>query len=197
MRSQRWQWTHTYGVHLLVASIVAVVLAGSGLIAATTLLEDTPNPPPPPPSTPSLSTTPRSGTEVDLACVVGTWQAVELEDVAWSGTWRLISGGPVVEYRDNGAGVIDYGAPEQDHSTTFEFTDVVFGGTSSSQPTGRREFQYAAEGTAIRHTYEDLLGGAQMHGLPYFPNEDLFAVDCQGDTMTLDGDKGYLELERR
>lgn len=197
MRSQRWEWTHTYGVHLLVFSIVAVVISGTGLVVVLSLGSD-PDPPAPPPPSPSGSPTPSAAPISTADCVVGSWLAVELTDIGFTGTWTLIEGGPSFEYREDGTGLIDYGDRENgERGTLFEFEDDFFGGTTESVPSGQREFEYRLDGSSILHTYLNPLGGAQMESLPYNPSEDEFELECAGDSMAMVGEKGSVTLERQ
>ena len=99
----RWDWTYRYGVHLLVTSVVAVVLAGGGLVAALALGGET------------------------APCVVGRWQVVAQDQEMSVGDFRLVGQGPVVEYRADGTGLTDYG-----DGVVYTFTDTTLFGLGST-----------------------------------------------------------------
>lgn len=165
--AQRWQWTHTYGVHLLVFSIVAVVLAGSGLIAVLAFRPD--------PSDPGQLT-------LGEACVPGRWQIVEQQDQLSFGIVTLVGDGPVVEYEPDGTATIDYG-----DAVTYSITDTAFFnlGNVDTQVSGVVNAKYQVQSETMHYydiqsqaTYTTALGT-----LDWEINNQPFGYECEGDTM--------------
>jgi hypothetical protein len=207
MQSRRWGWTYRYGTPLLVASIVAVVLSGTGLVVTVLAFGDgdvdppepteTPDPPPtsvaasqPPPTE---EPTPTTGGGDD--CLIGSWRALELEEDITTGVLTLDDEGPTFTYREDGTGTIEFG-----EATTFAFEPLLGAGTEQYAK-GTVSFQYSAQDGVVAQTYRNIFDGAYMVidtiEVWYVPGSDRFDYECAGDAMTLaDGDDYRAELER-
>jgi hypothetical protein len=191
---QRWAWTYRWGTPLLVASIVSVVLSGSGLLVAVNTLGVGSGP-----ADPTRGPTPLTGPE----CVIGTWRTVELEEDLTTGI--LTAEDPAtVEYSEDGTATIDYGA-----LTRFTFQDTIFGGNSAPTPAeikGTVSYEFQVDEARISYTYPPTTeadinipgfpgGGLE---LPYNPSVKEFAYECTGDTMTHQADAvGYRAVLER
>lgn len=200
---QRWAWTYQYGKPLLLASVVAVVLSGSGLLVAVNTIGDGDDVPVDPTASPTLaaSATPAAGptqssgtsTVTGPECVVGTWRTVELEEDLTTGI--LTADDPVTfTYAGDGTATVDYG-----DLTRFTFEDTIFGGNSAPTPAeieGTVTYEYQADATQISYTFPpttnadinipDFPGGGL--NLTYTPSVVAFGYECTGDTMTHQAD---------
>lgn len=168
----RWDWTYRYGVHLLVTSVVAVVLAGGGLVAALALGGET------------------------APCVVGRWQVVAQDQEMSVGDFRLVGQGPVVEYRADGTGLTDYG-----DGVVYTFTDTTLFGLGSTDVVvsgvvyhdyvemDDGETEDDGEAEAGRMRYANLRSEATMSvpggvDVTYELSDEPFAYTCDGDVLT-------------
>lgn len=184
---------------MLIASIVAVVLSGSGLLVAVNTLgaggeviDPTGGPSPTAPST-------VTGPE----CVIGTWRTLKLEEDITTGILTA-EGAVTFEYAEDGTATVDYG-----DLTEFTFRDTIFGGNSAptrAEIKGTVSYEYEVDETQIRYTTPPDTG-AEINipdlptgglNLPYNPSATVFGYQCTGDTMTHDAeDVDYsAELER-
>lgn len=200
----RWAWTYQYGKPLLLGSVVAVILSGSGLLVAVNTIGGDGGAPVEPttgPSRPAASVTPAAGPTASSEpsdhggpeCVVGTWRTVELEEDLTTGI--LTAEDPVTfMYTEDGTATIDYG-----ELTRFTFQDTILGGSSAPTPaeiTGTVTYEYQVDDTRITYTYPpttnadinipDFPGGGL--NLPYNPSVQAFGYECTGDTMTQQAD---------
>lgn len=203
----RWAWTYQYGKPLLLASVVAVILSGSGLLVAVNTIGDGRGAPVDPTGSPTLaaSASPADPTPADPTpgggpsglsgpeCVVGTWRAVELEEDLTTGV--LTAEDPVTfTYREDGTATVDYG-----ELTRFTFRDTILGGNSAPTPaeiTGLVRYAYQAGDTQITYEFPptteadiNILGLSEEGlSLPYHPTVRAFDYECTGDTMTQHAD---------
>ncbi|HLU33531.1 MAG TPA: hypothetical protein VKZ74_05865 [Natronosporangium sp.] len=210
MQSQRWGWTYTYGMPLLIASIAAVLLSGGGLVAAVLAFggeEPTdPTPPGTTPAVPSAGPTEAAspppgpggdeGAAGDPGCVLGSWRAVDLKEGLITGELVLVDGGPVFTYRDDGTGAIEFG-----EGVTFEFYPL-FGTSTVQDVSGTVEFSYVVQDGDVVHTYLNPLDGATMHfpdlgDFPYVPSSDTLSYECGDGTLRLTAEDAFqADLER-
>lgn len=160
--SGRWGWTHRYGVHLLVASVVAVVIAGGGLVAALIL-----------------------GGGEPQDCVVGRWRVVTQDQEMSVGEFRLVGEGPLVEYRADGTGFTDYG-----DGVAYTFVDTALFGAGSTDVvvSGVVYHDYVQVG-AGQMRYANLRSEATMaapNGLEitHELSDEPFDYTCEGDVLT-------------
>lgn len=128
----RWGWTHRYAVPMFVASLLAVVLTGTGLTWVLIAGNDGGNS--------------NGGGEVD-PCLLGSWRVVShTEDMEALGTQvrlQLPEGGqgPVVEFHSDGTGRADYG-------TGTPYVATALGQNLPATVSGTITFRYrAADGT--------------------------------------------------
>lgn len=125
MRQQRWAWTHRYAVPMFIASLVAVALSGTGLIAVLVLDDDG-------------GGDPRSGID---PCVLGTWRTVsQTERVSSLGQdvqLTLAGEGPLHVYRGDGTASVDYG-------DGITLTGAALGQTVQATITGGMTYRYQA-----------------------------------------------------
>lgn len=194
-RPRRWAWTYRYGKPLLVASVVSVLLSGSGLVAVLVLSGGGGRDPSRIISEPTATPTAPLG-----SCEQGTWQAVEIEEDLTTGILELAGIGdpPVFTYRDDGTGTIDFG-----ERTTFTFHDKIFRDSSHQFLTGAVQLEYQVDGDTLRHVYVNITEGARMIADPlpipnvwYMPAADTFTLTCDRETMTLDAEKYQAVLAR-
>lgn len=213
MQRQRWEWTYTYGVPLLIAAITAVLLSGWGLVVAVLIFEGndaaagpqdlsrTPGPDPTAAPTqtagPGTSAPPSPEAPGDPACVRGSWRTGYLTETLITGDLVLVDDGPVFTYRDDGTGSIEFGT-----GVTFEFRPV-FGPSVEQEVSGTVEFEYLVQDGQVIHTYLNPLDGATLHleelgDFPYVPSADTLSYQCGDDgTLTLTAvDMYHAELER-
>jgi hypothetical protein len=181
-RSRRWAWTYKHGMPLLIASIVAVVVSGSGLVTVLLLSDGEPsnNQITTPTSTPASTPT-----GPQLPCEVGTWHAVEIEEDITTGIleWAGIGDPPVFIYREDGTGSIDFG-----ERTTFTFHDRIFRDSTHQFLTGEVQFEYHLTDDTMRHVYVNVTDGARMIADPlpipnpwYVPAGDTFTFECDSE----------------
>ena len=212
MQSQRWAWTHTYAVPLFVTSLVALLLAGAGW-AAVLVFEHGAGDPGDSAQSSADPSDDQSGTDPvggDLGggdrsngspgpsdadpgeiddCVVGVWEVLEhtetlAVDATLSGTFTLVGGTPVIEYRADGSALSDYHDGSQ-----FEIA-VGFGDPVSALVTGQVHYRYEVSDGTIRYFdiesdavfSLDLLGTSLDQEFSY--RDSPFQYECVGDTMT-------------
>jgi hypothetical protein len=172
MERQRWGWTHRYAVPMFVASLVAVVLAGGGLIAVTVLDDDDANP--------------DSGID---SCLLGSWRMMshteELSSLGQTIQLTLTGEGALYEFREDGTGSADYG-------TGTTFTSTSLGQEVLATVAGTLSFRYEAsdgifqvvEMLSTEATFTvDLLGTEvpSSYQLSTTAPEDYV---CEGDTLS-------------
>lgn len=175
MRSQRWAWTHTYAVPLFVASLVAVLLAGSGLVAVVVFDRA---------RTPGGGGDPRPG---GVDCQVGTWELTGYtENKDGLGTARMLGGSPVFTFGSDGSGVADYRG-----GATLQVE--VFGTVAEVEVTGEITYRYRISGQTLEFVTQDSsatmssdidvlgIGANQRFTLPTGPID----YRCDGDSMDL------------
>jgi hypothetical protein len=159
-----------------VASIVAVVLSGTGLLVAVLAFESGDGP---------------GGDGPGGDCVVGRWRIVEQRQETASGILTLAGDGPTVEYRADGTGVTDFG-----DGVTYALEDTLLGGLGSGDTvvSGTVSHDYVTEDGTMR--YLNIASAAvftvELFGeLPYEISDETFGFRCDGDTMTHDIEERY------
>jgi hypothetical protein len=181
-RRQRWAWTYRYAVPLFVASLVSVILSGSGFVAVLVLdnADDT------------------GGDEiVEELCETGTWRVTNYTEQGALGSARMIEGEPTFQFHDDGTGLADFG-----NATRMEVESIV--GTAVGDITGQITYRYEASSQTLEfldqqsnaaitsdQEFSDLLPPGEFT-LPTGPLE----YTCDGDEMTFtDGEQAF-ELEQ-
>jgi hypothetical protein len=153
-----------------VASIVAVVLSGTGLLVAVLAF---------------------GGGDSPSNCVVGRWRIAEQRQETAYGILTLAGDGPTVEYRADGTGLTDFG-----DGVTYALEDTLLGGLGSgeSEVSGTVSHDYVTESGTMR--YLNIESAAvftvELFGeLPYELSDETFGYRCDGETMTQDIEGRY------
>lgn len=147
MRSRRWAWTHIYAVPTFVASVIAVVLAGSVLVAVVVFSRggssDSAGPADPTGAVDLIDSAdsgdpPDSDSDSDAdidECVVGRWRVVSSSQRFQVGIdLTQIGEGAVFEFGADGIGTADYGTGARyEAAGVGEILDVVVSGALGYQ----------------------------------------------------------------
>lgn len=177
VRRQRWAWTHRYAVPMFVASLVAVVLSGSGLIAVVVLDDDD-------------GTDPQSGID---PCVIGAWRMTshteEITSLGIATQLTLAGEGALYEFREDGTGSGDYGS-----GTAFQGN--ALGQAVAATVAGTLSFRYEASNGTFQIT--TMLTTDATFSVETLDTEVPYALStnspeeyrCAGDTL-------HFELEER
>lgn len=157
-------------------SLVAFVLAGSGLIAVMVLSNGGDG----------------DGTTTE-DCVVGTWRVVSYTEETALGSGRMIEGEPVFQFQADRTGLADFG-----DGVRMEVESLL--GNAIGDITGQITYQYEASDRTLEFVdqqsnammtsdqeYADLLGPGEFT-LPTGPLDHT----CDGDAMTItDGGQAF------
>jgi hypothetical protein len=178
---RRWAWTHKYAVPMFLASVVAVLVTGLGLLAVVNVDWDG-------------GTDPGSGID---ECVVGQWRMVSHTEQLEAGgiplRLTLVDEGAVYEFRADGTGSADYGDGTQ-------FKSEAIGQTVPATVAGTLSFRYeAADGVlqVVEMLSTDATFTVDLFGEPVESPYRLSTTapenyQCEGDTIHLSAeDRGY------
>lgn len=159
---------------MFVASLVAVLLAGSGLIAALVFIRDGDG----------------SGDNGSEAgdCVVGTWRVVSYTEDSELGAAEMTEGEAIFTFAADGAGLADFG-------DGIVMEGGPFGLAQEARVTGQITYQYERSGQTLRFVQQDSqaefssdidilgIGDDLRFTLPTGPLD----YTCDGDTMDITG----------
>lgn len=179
-RKPRWAWTHKHAVPMFVASLIAVILAGSGLVGVMVFAggDDGGS---------------EQGTD---SCVQGTWQVVSYTEDSELGSAEMVAGEPVFGFQEDGTGLADFG-------DGITMASEVFGGQEaeiSGQITYRYEtsdqtFEFVEQDSQARFSSDiDILdlGDDIEFTLP----TGRLDYTCDGDAMSITGEEQAFEYRR-
>lgn len=166
---------------MFVTSLVAVLLAGGGLVAVMVFANG--------------GDGDQSGTE---DCLPGTWELTAYtQQVPGSGSGELVDGTPVFTFNPDGTGTADYG------DGTVMRTEV-FGVPGDVTVTGSIGFRYQPSGGTLQILEQR--SSANMDSeleIPGFPVPDEYTLPegplnytCDGDDMTFSDGEQNFELQR-
>jgi hypothetical protein len=183
MQRPRWTWTHKYAVPMFVSSLIAVVLAGLGWIAALNLDRDGTDP-----------EDPDSGID---ECLLGRWRMLSHTERLEAGgvplQLTLDSEGAVYEFREDGTGSGDYG-----DGTLFQSEGI--GQTLPATVAGVLSFRYEAAGGTfqiVEMLSTDATFTIDFLGSPLESPYELSTTapesyECEGDTIHFSAnERGY------
>lgn len=183
-RPPRWAWTHKYAVPMFISSLIAVVLAGSGLLAVTVFANGGDG----------------DGGEDESGidpCVIDTWRTVSYEEDGELGSAEMVDGEPTFTFDENGTGLADFG-------TGMRMEADVFGTDQEAWVLGQITYHYQTSGQTLEFVDQD---SAAPFSPP--PPIDIPGLDdeltlptgpldytCDDDEMTIAGEEQAFEYER-
>jgi hypothetical protein len=177
---------------MFVASLVAVVLAGAGLVGVMVFAggdgrggnggdgsgED------------------GGGEQRADSCVLGTWRVVGYTEDGEVGQARMVDGEPVFTFQEDGSGLAEFG--------TTTMAVEVYGSTAEAELTGQITYRYEVSGETLEFVEQDSqttmssdldifgVGEQIQFTLPSGPLD----YTCDGDAMTITGEEQAFEYQR-
>lgn len=164
---------------MFIASVVAVILSGSALIAVTVFADGAGG----------------GGGDGTGNCVPGGWRVREYREDGPFGSAEMVAGTPTFVFNDDGTGVAEFGPDVR------MAVEVAFVGSVDAAVAGRIDYRYETTGEAIEFVEQD--STAQLSSELEVPYEDVLTLPegpldytCDGDVMTFtDGEQAF-ELQR-
>jgi hypothetical protein len=183
---KRWAWTHRYAVPMFMSSLVAVVLAGSGLVGVMVFAGGD--------GSRENGGGDGSGEQGFDSCVLGTWRVVSYREQTQLGSAEMIEGEPAFSFQEDGTGLADFDGTRMASDVLGQEAEIS-GQITYRYETSDQTFEFVEQDSQAGFSSDiDILGlGDDLEfTLPSGPLD----YTCDGDAMTITGEEQAFEYQR-